>query len=147
MPGNLDSKKYLYVAYGVYGDNHRADNDHQVILRYDTTDWKKYEKRLMQSNMHQSGPKKPDSKYFVYTGNTAYGIQNLEYDSYSGYMFAAVYKGCKESFPNYPMFMIDMHHEAEEKPLKGLDEVGETLFLAAKGEFDENTGRSGSRVS
>ena len=95
--------------------------------------------------MHQSGPEKPDGKYFVYTGNTAYGIQNLEYDPYSGYMFAAVYKGSKEEFPNYPMFMIDMQHEAEEKPLKGLDEVGETLFLAAKGECDEKTGIYGSR--
>ena len=31
-----DGKKYLYVAYGIYGDTLRTDNDYQVILAYDT---------------------------------------------------------------------------------------------------------------
>src|SRR5699024_12255955 len=29
-----DSKKYLYTAYGIYGDTTRSDNDHQVLLKY-----------------------------------------------------------------------------------------------------------------
>ena len=57
--------------------------------------------------MHQSGPAKPLDKYFVYTGNTRYGIQNLAYDAYSGNLFAAVYKGEKKEYPNYDLFVIN----------------------------------------
>ncbi len=106
IPGSKDGKKYLYVAYGIYSEPERRDNDYQVILRYDTADWSKYEKSLNQLNMHRQGPQKPDSKYFVYTGNTTYGIQNPEYDPWTNYMFAAVYCGRKEEFPNYPMFVL-----------------------------------------
>ena len=139
MPGKNDGKMYLYVAYGIYGDNDRTDNDHQVILRYDISDWSKYEKPLDQSSMHKEGPMKPDSKYFVYTGNTSYGIQNLEYDQATGYMFAAVYKGKKKNFPNYPMFVIDMNRAAVYGELKNLNMKGEEIFLAEFGLKDERT--------
>ena len=55
-----DGKKYLYVAYGIYGDTLRTDNDYQVILAYDTRDWKRYEQPLTQENLHKSGPEKPE---------------------------------------------------------------------------------------
>jgi len=103
------NKKYLYVTYGVYGDVNREDNDHQVILKYDVSNWSKYEKHLSQDNLHRSGPKKPQEKYFVKTGNTRYGIQNLAYDSHTGNLFAAVYHGSKTQFPNYDLFVIDGH--------------------------------------
>ena len=138
--GSHSDKKYLYVAYGIYSDVERKDNDYQVILRYDTTDWSKYEKPLNQINMHRQGPAKPDSKYFVYTGNTAYGIQNLEYDPYTNYMFAAVYRGHKEEFPNYPMFVIDITKEANVEQLKGIGHEGEVLALARVGEYHKATG-------
>ena len=48
-----DGKKYLYVAYGIYGDTLRTDNDYQVILAYDTRDWKQYEQPLTQENLHK----------------------------------------------------------------------------------------------
>ncbi|MES2652569.1 MAG: hypothetical protein V4663_12575 [Bacteroidota bacterium] len=102
-----DSKKFLYVAYGVYGDTSRNDNDHQVILKYDVMNWGKYAQKLTQGRLHKSGPTKPLEKYFVKTGNTRYGIQNLAYDSYTGNLFAAVYKGSKIEFPNYDLFVID----------------------------------------
>ena len=140
LPGNLSSKKYLYVAYGIYSDTQRHDNDNQVILRYDTDDWKKYEKPLVQSDMHRCGPEKPDSKYFVYTGNTNFGVQNLEYDEKSGLMFAAVYQGQKQGFPNYPMYVIDMKKSSEYGSLCGLEREGEKLFLSKIGEHDEKSG-------
>ena len=34
------SKPYLNVAYGIYGDTTRSDNDYQVILNYDPETWK-----------------------------------------------------------------------------------------------------------
>ncbi len=102
-----NGKKYLYVAYGVYGDTTRNDNDHQVILQYDISDWNKLAKPLLQEKLHESGPKKPTEKYFVKTGNTRYGVQNLAYDAFSGNFYAAVYRGAKSEFPNYDLFVID----------------------------------------
>ena len=104
-----DSKNYLYVAYGIYGDTTRNDNNYQVILNYDISKWNKLGRKLSQDNPHQSGPKKPLAKYFVKTGNTLYGIQNLAYDVYTGNFFAAVYPGAKSQFPNYSLFVIDGH--------------------------------------
>jgi len=111
-PGSI--KKFLYVAYGVYGDTTRSDNDYQVILKYDYSDWGKYAQTLSQDKLHHSGPKKPLDKYFLKTGNTRYGIQNLAYDPYTGNLFAAVYFGSKNQFPNYDLFVID----GKKKPVK-----------------------------
>jgi len=112
--GSNPDKKYLYIAYGIYGDTDRDDNDHQVILKYDISNWNKYATHLSQDQLHHSGPKKPLEKYFIKTGNTRYGIQNLAYDPYSGNLFAAVYRGAKTQFPNYDLFVIDGH----KKPVK-----------------------------
>lgn len=100
-------REFLYVAYGVYGDTTRYDNDNQVILRYDVEGWGDFEQPLSEDNLHKSGPAEVDEKYFIFTGNTRYGIQNMEYDSFSGKMFAAVYPGAKRVFPNYSLFAFD----------------------------------------
>lgn len=106
--GQKNSKKnYLYVAYGVYGDTTRSDNDNQVILQYDISEFDDFGEILSQDDLHQSGPLTPLEKYFVKTGNTSYGIQNLAYDEYSGNFYAAVYQGKKSQFPNYTLFVID----------------------------------------
>lgn len=143
IAGATNDKKYLYVAYGIYSDVNRSDNDYQVILRYDIENWKNFEQTISENRIERKGPKVPDSKYFVYTGNTNYGIQNLEYDENSGYMFAAVYEGIKENFPNYQMYVIDMNEKSEVSNLKGLSEKGETLSLAEVGEKCEKTGIRG----
>ncbi|MBQ8409452.1 MAG: hypothetical protein IJY39_11390 [Clostridia bacterium] len=135
--GCADGKNYLYVAYGIYSDLNRDDNDDQVILKYDITDWSSYEKPLVQTDMHRSGPDAPDAKYFIYTGNTTYGVQNLEYDPASRLMLAAVYRGQKPQFPNYSMFLID-HKKA---PFS--DGEKERLSLAEIGLCDESTGIRG----
>ena len=140
MAGDLSSKKHLYVAYGVYSDTARCDNDHQVLLRYDVDELKKYERPLVQTDMHRCGPSKCDGKYFVYTGNTNFGVQNLEYDEKTGLIFAAVYPGQKNDFPNYPMFAIDMKKSSEYGSLCGIDEKGEKLYLAEIGKYDEKSG-------
>ena len=142
--GEEAEKKYLYVAYGIYRDIERTDNDHQVILKYDISDWSGYAQPLDQRAMHRSGPAAPDGKYFVYTGNTTYGIQNLEYDPVSKTMLAAVYQGTKEQFPNYPMFFIDCTKKPEKGIPAGLEEQGEMLSLAEIGLCDEATGIRGS---
>lgn len=104
-----DKKQYLYIAYGIYNDTTRPDNNHQVILKYDISNWDQYAKKLSLDMLHHSGPEKPLEKLFVYTGNTSYGIQNLAYDPYTGNFFAAVYPGKKSQYPNYSLFVIDGH--------------------------------------
>ncbi len=139
------TKKYLYVAYGVYGDVDRDDNDHQVILKYDVSKWSKYEKHLSQDLLHRSGPKSSKAKYFVKTGNTRYGIQNLAYDSHTGNLFAAVYRGSKTQFPNYDLFVIDGHKKpstsyiiSDNKTIKV-----KTLSLLDAGSEDSESGIRG----
>lgn len=140
-----DDKSYLYVAYGVYADTTRRDNDYQVLLKYDVRGWDKYEAHLLQGKLHRSGPKKPLSKYFLKTGSTTYGIQSLAYDSYSGNFYAAVYKGVKSIYPNFGLFVIDGH----KKPIKGSifsdgkQEKVELLTLVKGGTEDTKTGTSG----
>ena len=104
----------LYVAYGIYDDVTRTDNDHQVLLRCDVSDWDAYARPLDQNAMHDSGPQAVE-KFFVYTGNTEYGIQNLEYDAEQKVMLAAVYPGQKKEFPNYSLFFIDAARREGEK--------------------------------
>lgn len=145
-PGSPDAnKKYLYVAYGVYGDTTRRDNDYQVLLQYDISNWNKYGKRLSQDQLHQSGPAKPLEKYFVKTGSTRYGIQNLAYDDYTGNFFAAVYRGSKNSFPNYDLFVIDAHQKpGKDQISSGKEKITVKTFpLLQSGPKDPSTGIRG----
>lgn len=137
--GAKEGRDYLYVAYGIYGDTLRTDNDYQVLVAYDTKEWKRYEQPLSQDNLHQSGPAAPDHKYFFRTGNTSYGIQNLAYDPASGNTYAAVYKGKKSQYPNYSLFVIDGSKPARRELLQGFDEPveGEVLSLLPAGNFAE----------
>lgn len=138
-------EKYLYVAYGVYGDTTRNDNDYQVILKYDIKKWDRYGGELSQNNLHQSGPKKPMEKYFVRTGNTTYGIQNLAYDAHTGNFFVAVYKGVKSQFPNYSLFVIDGHKKPVKQRIPSDNKMikVKTLSLLQDGLQDEATGIRG----
>lgn len=137
--GRKGGRNYLYVAYGIYGDKERTDNDYQVILAYDVRDWSRYEQPLTPENLHKSGPKKPLHKYFLRTGNTSWGIQNLAYDRSTGNIYAAVYRGKKPSLPNYSLFVIDGSKKPRREQLKGYDPEfrGEVLSLAEQGLYDE----------
>lgn len=128
IPGDAGKKSRIFICYGIYSDLDRSDNDYQVILCYDTDGWwEKSAKPLSQSNMHKSGPEKPQEKFFLYTGNTTFGVQNLEYDAYTGDFLAAVYNGSKPCFPNYSMYIIDgaqaprdSTHRATGEPIREL---------------------------
>ena len=124
----------LLVAYGIYGDIAREDNDYQVILSYVTKELYPYEDVLRADNIHESGPSACKERFFVYTGNTTYGVQNMEYDPYTGDIFLAVYRGQKECFPNFKMYVIDGSKAPEEKALSGMDGVcGMTLAVRESG--------------
>ena len=148
-PGERNGRRKLYVAYGVYADTARMDNDYQTILAYDIKDWKRYERPLSQADIHTSGPERPEERYFAYTGNTTYGVQNLAYDPDSGYLLCAVYKGVKRNFPNYTLFAVDLNRKPRREPLKGFTDGAEGLVLplAEEGKRDERSGVRGWRFA
>ena len=126
---------YLNVCYGVYRDNERTDNDYQVVLQYDYRNFWEIGKPLSQKDMHRFGPSEPRNRFFFFTGNTTYGVQNFEYDKATGNYFAFVYVGQKEKYPNYSTFVVDGKIAPVEKQLVGCDgEVGKVLTLANSGE-------------
>ena len=129
----------LLVAYGIYRDLKREDNDYQVLLSYKPENLETYEDILTAENIHVNGPASCDERYFVYTGNTTYGIQNLEYDSYTGDIFVAVYKGTKPQYPNYDMFVIAGKQTPEIQELPGYyGEKGKVLALKEVGLTENN---------
>lgn len=114
LPGKPNGKKVLYVAYGIYADSTRTDNDYQVLNCYDI----KRHKLL--------------NRYFVYTGNTSWGIQNLCYNDTENTLLAAVYKGIKKGFPNYTLFAIDIAKPAVKTELQGFDNKEKQYVLPLK---------------
>lgn len=148
--GHVDGPRYLTVAYGIFGDNDRTDNDHQVLLQYDTRDWHKQAQPLRESAPHRSGPQTPRGKYFIRTGNTRYGVQNLAYDASLQRWFMGVYAGGKPSFPNYLLFAVDARTQPVQGDLIGVAaanrrgwEQGRLIALAEDGLKDAASGVRG----
>ncbi|MGP4110318.1 hypothetical protein ACTWP5_05300 [Streptomyces sp. 4N509B] len=143
--GRSGGPQRLMVAYGVYSNTERTDNDHQVILEYDVRRWERYERPLTQSQPHRSGPRHTDGKYFVRTGNTTYGVQNLQYDPHTGNWIMAVYEGKKETYPNYSFFLVDGSARPERGEITGQPEPerGRLLSLLPAGLHDPATGTHG----
>ena len=136
--GCADGKNYLTVAYGIYSDLNRTDNDRQVILQYDISGWSALLRPLSQTAFHKSGPARPDGKYFLFTGNTNWGVQNLEYDEYVGDWLFFVYPGKKPQYPNFPLFAV----RGADAPR--INAAGEAeLSLKPEGAFDPASGTYG----
>lgn len=144
--GSTDGRQYLTVAYGIYRNDVRTDNDHQVLLQYDTRDWSEFERPLVEGAAHHVSPGTPPRKYFVFTGNTSYGVQSLDYDPSMRRWFLAVYPGRKAGFPNYSLFAVDALARPRTRALQGLSgERGRLLPLADDGLRDVRTGIRGWR--
>lgn len=148
--GRVDGSRLLTVAYGIYGNTAREDNDHQVLLQYDIQGWDALARPLDEAAPHYSGPRAPHGKYFVRTGNTTYGVQTLAYDGASQRWFMGVYPGKKPSFPNYGLFAIDARAAPRLDDLVGVPardgdgwERGPLLALADEGLKDEASGVRG----
>lgn len=148
--GHTDGPRFLTVAYGIYAHTTRTDNDHQVLLQYDIADWARYQRPLTEAAPHHSGPESPRGKYFVRTGNTTYGVQNLAYDDVQQRWFMGVYKGTKPAFPNYALFAVDARTPPKLSELVGVPgaggrgfEQGQLLALADDGLKDPKTGVRG----
>ena len=133
--GKRGGKQYLNICYGVYGDVTREDNDYQVILSFDAADWwRTLAQPLSQSHMHQSGAYSVGT-YFLHTGNTNWGVQNLEYDAYSGNWLVAVYPGKKPQFENFSMFVIDGACAPKQSVHHAYGQSIEVLHLCSQSRF------------
>lgn len=135
----------IMLAEGIRRELDRTDNDHQVLLQYDPSIFDQFGQPLNQQQPHHSGPESCESRYFFYTGNTNWGIQNLEYDPNSSYWFTAVYPGEKPEFENYSMFAIDGNIPARQAYLVGRgNETGLLLTSASIGSAENDSGIYGT---
>ena len=105
LPGDQSGKKYLIVACGLGTDTTRSDNNYQVLMAFDPKDFQG-EAINMNGNLHKTGPQ-ISRKFFVYTGHTTYGVQNLEYDADTGDYWLCCYPGDKPEFPDYTVFVVN----------------------------------------
>ena len=144
--GRKGGKSFLTLALGIYGNIQRTDNDYQVLLQYPWPSVMRHARPLDLNRMHTKGPRKPAATYFAYTGNTTYGVQNLEYDANSNQWFMAVYKGAKKQFPNYQLFAIDNTVKPCRKYLVGHGgKRGLVVQLSKTGLYDAASGIYGWR--
>ncbi|MBQ4306428.1 MAG: hypothetical protein II764_05360, partial [Bacteroidales bacterium] len=104
--GKTGGEKFLTVAYGIYGDTTRTDNDSQILHQYSMDSIRTYKEVFSQDNMPKDGPA-PTGEYFVHTGNTTYGVQNLCWDPDSKNWLMFVYRGKKSAFPNGTLYIAD----------------------------------------
>ncbi len=118
--GKTGGRNFLYVAYGIYGDTGREDNDYQVLLRYDMKALGKLSHTVRFGEFYEGGPKRPLDKYFLCTGNTEWGVQNLAYDSSAERLYLAVYRGKKPQFSNFSLFSLDIGTKPVKKTLEGV---------------------------
>ncbi|MGN1052906.1 MAG: hypothetical protein ACI4SH_05905, partial [Candidatus Scatosoma sp.] len=132
--GKTDGQQYLTIGYGIAldvvrtGGVSRTDNDYQVLLQYDAESWSSYAQPLDEDSPHTSGPDRPDGKYFIYTGNTDYGIQVMEYDSFTEKWFFVCYPGNKTQFPKAYTFTVNAADAPYFGELKG-QSISETSAL------------------
>lgn len=142
LPGDKSGKIYMTVAYGVYSNPLRNDNDYQVILAFDPE--KFAGEHFDQNNPHEVGPELY-KKMYVYTGNTTYGVQNLEYDRVTGDYWMIVYVGKKDGMSNFPVYIVDGKTAPVEKELLIGDKEnygdirGEVLELKRAGTYHAAT--------
>lgn len=123
-------KQYLTVACGIYSEPQRSDNNYQILLQYDVTDWWKKYAKPYSMKAHTSGPEKCNGKYFVYTGNTSFGVQTMEYFDELNIWILNCYAGEKEEFENFNVFTIDGDVMPVYKKLKGQPKTDKQYVLS-----------------
>ncbi len=139
------TESFISVCYGIYGDVTRKDNDYQVIHSYPLSVFGDFGKPLSQKALHKSGPKSAKHTHFLYTGNTEWGIQNLEYDPNSDLWFIAVYRGKKPEFSNFDMFCVRGSEKPELLSLRGRGSECGRVIKTVGGEMCKSGLASGYR--
>ena len=141
---------YLTISCGTTPQIDRTDNDYQVLIQYDVTGWwSKYGQPLRYDKVHHIGPKEMHGKFFVYTGNTYYGVQTMTYFDELNLWFLNVYVTRKDNFPKYNLFIVDGDIKPQEKALKGQEkkDLQKVLTLYQDGNLDNETGIYGWKTA
>lgn len=141
---------YLTISCGTTPQIDRTDNDYQVLVQYDVTSWwSKYGQPLRYDKVHHIGPKEIHGKFFVYTGNTYYGVQTMTYFDELNLWFLNVYVTRKDNFPKYNLFIVDGDIKPQEKALKGQEkkDIQKVLTLYQDGNLDNETGIYGWKTA
>ncbi|MGO1200944.1 MAG: hypothetical protein ACTMKY_13710 [Dermabacteraceae bacterium] len=142
--GSTTGDWLLTVTHSQWPDVDREDNDHQILVQYDPDVFDTFAKPYDTSKPDPtSGPTEIDGQYFVFTGATRWGIQNLTYDPTLGRWFMGVYAGSKPEFPNFTMFAVEAASQPVRQELRGVGVDGDTLPLAEDGLEDAATGIRG----
>lgn len=137
------SRDVLTLAYGIYSEPDRTDNDYQVLLQYDASSWwDTIAKPHSEKDFHFSAPEKYEGKYFVYTGNTKYGVQTMEYFDELNLWILNCYHGQKDSFKKLRLFAVDGDVPPKKELLKGqpTDDEQYVLSLYQDGYQDKANG-------
>ena len=140
---NPSKKNYLTVGYGITPNAERTDNNYQVLLQYDVTDWwKKYGQPYSKTENHRIGPEKCNGKFFVYTGSTTHGTQTIAYFKEMNIWLLNCYAGVKSEYENFTMFAVDGDVKPKIELIKGqpTPTVGYVLSLYQDGEYDKKNG-------
>ncbi len=125
----------LLIAAGIYGDPGRKDNDYQVLFRYnDALSWWDTVAVPLRAGQTPPAGARADATLFLYTGNTEWGVQNLEYDAFTGDWYLAVYPGKKAAFPNYSLFVWDGARAAAPGVHRATGEPIPEVFLKTQGD-------------
>ena len=138
-PGGGDDEIYMIVAYGVYGGGkfeNRYDNMYNVLQFYKLSDLWQEEgntwnipfngKRGLEREIGEGEALAAAKTLYVYTGNTQYGAQNIEYEWDTGDIVLYTY-GNTDGFGG-TMYVVDGSKTPEYKTL----ELGQNNTLKAK---------------
>ncbi len=136
---------YLTVACGITPQPARTDNDHQIILQYDVSSWSSLARPLSYKEYHHSGPARADGEYFLFTGNTNFGIQTMTYFDELNVWLLNVYPATKSGYKKYTLYVVD----GDVKPYMGVvagqpeEEQKLMLTLYNDGDVDKKNGTRG----
>lgn len=137
-PGGNDDEIYMIVAYGVYEftNVNRYDNTYNVLQFYKLSDILSEEnntwnipfngQRGLELEINDSEMLNSAKTLYVYTGNTSYGAQNIEYEWDTGDIVLYTYDN-KDGFGG-SMYVVDGSKEPENKTL----ELGQSNTLEDK---------------
>ena len=118
-PGSIGGERFLYVAYGIYGDVTRSDNDYQVLLQFDIDKVLRRAAPVTPGQMPSKGAA-ARRRFFVRTGNTCWGVQNMAFDPLRGEMLLCVYPGLKPAFPNHRLYSVNWSRAPFKAHLEGV---------------------------
>lgn len=135
---------YLTVACGLTPQTNRSDNNYQILIQYNVKNWwDHYSRPLSFTEFHHSGPDRHNGKFFIYTGNTNYGVQTMTYCKDLNLWFLNVYPTTKNTFKKYNMYIVDGDVRPWKEILKGQPERNDEQYVLAlyqDGEKDKKTG-------